>query len=141
MSPVNLMALLQMIRVAWTREEQARNQKKILETASLLLDRVVRFHKVFEDVGTKLNAARQNYDQAAAALTGRMSVIGAARKLHELGVSSKKHAKLPDRFYTPDLPDSSLTGGPEGDREALPAPDDSGETPGAADPTSTEHQE
>lgn len=140
-SPVNLMALLQMIRVAWTREEQARNQKKILETASLLLDRVVRFHKVFEDVGTKLNAARQNYDQAAAALTGRMSVIGAARKLHELGVSSKKHAKLPDRFYTPDLPDSSLTGGPEGDREALPAPDDSGETPGAADPTSTEHQE
>ena len=150
-SPVNLMALLQMIRVAWTREEQARNQKKILETASLLLDRVVRFHKVFEDVGTKLNAARQNYDQAAAALTGRMSVVGAARKLHELGVSSKKHAKLPDRFYTPDLPDSSLPGERDGDPESLAASpddgggllltDDSGETPAAADQTSTEPQE
>ena len=125
-SPVNLMALLQMIRVAWTREEQARNQKRILETASLLLDRVVRFHKVFEDVGAKLDAAKQNYTQAYGVLNGRQSIVGAARKLHELGVSSKKHAKLPDRFYTPDLPDCSAPGEQDDVREAIQAPDDGG---------------
>ena len=125
-SPVNLMALLQMIRVAWTREEQARNQKKILETASVLLDRVIRFHKLFEDVGAKLDSARQNYDQASAALTGRISVVGAARKLHELGISSKKHAKLPDRFYTPDLTDCSAPAEPDGAGDTIQAPDDGG---------------
>ena len=148
-SPVNLMALLQMIRVAWTREEQARNQKRILETASLLLDRVVRFHKIFEDVGAKLDAARQNYDQASAALNGRMSIVGAARKLHELGVSSKKHAKLPDRFFTPDLPDCSLPAGQDDAQDAIPAPDndglllaeETGDRSGDADTTQTEHAE
>lgn len=63
-SPINLMALLKIIHIAWSRDEQNRNQQAILDTASELLDRLYTFYKDFDEVGNAIAATAKKYETA-----------------------------------------------------------------------------
>lgn len=100
-SPANLMALLQLIHIAWTREEQDRNQQAILDTASQLLDRVYAFYELFDDVGKHLESARKCYEQSVRRLKREehsQSVVLSAEKLRQLGVRMTKNKTIPLRM-------------------------------------------
>lgn len=109
-SPVNLMALLGMIRVMWTRVEQEKNQKAILETAAELMERLHAFYEIYDSVGRKLADATAAYDDSVVRLKGgprRRSVVNSGRKLEALGVKLSKKRRLPSRFE-PDPDDIEL---------------------------------
>ena len=123
-SPVNLMALLQIISVAWRRDAQERNQAEILKTAGMLLDRLYAFYETFDEVGGKLADAEKAYNKAIGQLKGgegRHSIVGPGEKLRKLGVKMKKEQKLPDSIDRVDEAELPLG---EGD----PALPDSGTT-------------
>ena len=97
-SPTNLVALLRLIHIAWTREEQSRNQREILDTATKLLDRLYAFYKEFNDIGEALEKTNETYHKAVHRLKGEgraQSVVKAAEKLVLLGVKKSREQSLP----------------------------------------------
>ena len=102
-NPFNLMTLLYIIKVAWNRMEQERNQQEIIRTAENLLARVQRFLCAFDDVGRQLEATGKKYDAALKAFSGKQGLIGSAMKLKKLGVPSRKDQKFPERFTAPEF--------------------------------------
>ena len=130
-SPVNLMALLQLIQIAWTRADQERNQQKILDTASSLLDRLYAFYEQFDEVGKKLDSARDAYQKSLDKLkggNGKHSVVLSGEQLKRLGVKMKRVRPLPARYQDNEVlqleEESSSTpagsGGPQTPDTALP---------------------
>ena len=106
-SPVNLMALLQLIQIAWTRADQERNQQKILDTAGTLLDRLYSFYEQFDDVGKKLDGACDAYRKSLDRLkggNGKHSVVLSGEQLKQLGVKMKRVRQLPAKYRSSDLP-------------------------------------
>ncbi len=104
-SPVNLMALLQLIEIAWTREDQSRNQQEILKTGAQLLERLYAFYEEFDNIGKQLDAARGAFDNAAHRLKESeraRSVVSAGEKLKKLGVKMSKEKKLPQSLELPE---------------------------------------
>lgn len=105
-SPTNLIALLRLIHIAWTREEQSRNQREIMDTATKLLDRLYAFYKEFNDIGDDLEKVMGTYKNAVHRLKGEgkaQSVVKAAEKLVSLGAKKSRVQNLPQRL-TPDDP-------------------------------------
>ena len=107
-NPFNLMTLLYIIKVAWNRMAQERNQQEIVKTAESLLARVQRFLGAFDDVGRQLEATGKKYDAAVKAFSGRQGLVGSAEKLKALGVPSRKDQKFPERFTAPEFSASPL---------------------------------
>jgi len=100
-SPANLMALLKIIHIAWTRDDQTKNQQKILETATQLLERLYQFYKEFDDIGQSIEKLHVHYDAAAKKLkpgVRTQSVVAAGEKLRQLGVKMNKPQALPLRL-------------------------------------------
>ena len=108
-NPFNLMTLLYIIKVAWNRMAQERNQQEIVKTAETLLARVQRFFAAFDDVGRQLESTGKKYEAAVKALSGRQGLLGSAEKLKALGVPAKKDQKLPERFTAPEFSSDPLT--------------------------------
>ena len=107
-NPFNLMTLLYIIKVAWNRMAQERNQQEIVRTAETLLARVQRFFAAFDDVGRQLESTGKKYEAAVKALSGRQGLLGSAEKLKALGVPSKKDQKFPERFTAPEFSSGPL---------------------------------
>jgi len=100
-SPVNLMALLKIIHIAWTREEQSRNQQEILDTAAQLLERVYAFYEDFDQIGGALEKVQNCYDKATRRLkqgNRNHSIVNSGEKLKKLGVQGNKNFKTPARL-------------------------------------------
>ncbi len=108
-NPFNLMTLLYIIKVAWNRMAQERNQQEIVRTAETLLARVQRFFAAFDDVGRQLESTGKKYEAAVKALSGRQGLLGSAEKLKTLGVPAKKDQKFPERFTAPEFSASPLS--------------------------------
>ena len=108
-NPFNLMTLLYIIKVAWNRMAQERNQQEIVKTAETLLARVQRFFAAFDDVGRQLESTGKKYEAAVKALSGRQGLVGSAEKLSALGVPSKKDQKFPERFSAPEFSSDPLS--------------------------------
>ena len=108
-NPFNLMTLLYIIKVAWNRMAQERNQQEIVKTAETLLARVQRFFAAFDDVGRQLESTGKKYEAAVKALSGRQGLLGSAEKLKALGVPAKKDQKIPERFTAPEFSSDPLT--------------------------------
>ncbi len=126
-NPFNLMTLLYIIKVAWNRMAQERNQQEIVKTAETLLARVQRFFAAFDDVGRQLESTGKKYEAAVKALSGRQGLLGSAEKLKALGVPAKKDQKIPERFTAPEFSSDPLTVrliGEDADTES--EPDDAG---------------
>lgn len=122
-NPFNLMTLLYIIKVAWNRMAQERNQQEIVRTAENLLARIQRFFSAFDDVGKQLVATGKKYDAAVKAFSGRQGLVGSAEKLKALGVPSRKDQKFPERFTAPEFSASPL------DIQLIGAEDASGDAP------------
>ena len=126
-NPFNLMTLLYIIKVAWNRMAQERNQQEIVKTAETLLARVQRFFAAFDDVGRQLESTGKKYEAAVKALSGRQGLLGSAEKLKALGVPARKDQKFPERFTAPEFSSGPLSvrliGG---DADDDPVSDDAG---------------
>ena len=136
-SPVNLMALLKIIHIAWTRDEQNRNQQEILETASEMLDRLYAFYADFDEIGKSLTATAKKFEAAEHRLKqeGRnRSVVLSGEKLKRLGVRLTRAKTLPARFRSPCEEGGDLTPAPA----LLPTEETSGENGSGEKPTETD---
>ena len=130
-NPFNLMTLLYIIKVAWNRMAQERNQQEIVKTAETLLARVQRFFTAFDDVGRQLESTGKKYEAAVKALSGRQGLLGSAEKLKALGVPAKKDQKIPERFTAPEFSSDPLSVRLIGEDEES-EPDDAGTDDGPA---------
>lgn len=142
-SPVNLMALLHMIRIAWTRAEQERNQQDIIAAAQILLDRAMSFYDDFAEVGKCIENTHKAYDAACKRLRGdgrTQSMLNAGKKIEKLGVRLKKQRSIPaalladsdDADNNDDDPQKLEQGSDSAEAENVaPGAEDNGELPAA----------
>lgn len=86
-----LMPFLRMITIAWRNTEQVRNQEKIIDGATRMIERVAELVKSFEVLGRKLDDAHEAYDKCNAKLkdSGR-SIVKSAKDVAKLGVPVSK---------------------------------------------------
>ena len=90
-SPSTLLAILRTIHHIWRMDEQNRNSLIIAQEAGKLYDKFVGFTKAFNEVGTRLNQARQSWQLAEKRLsTGKGNLIDRAEALRQLGVQPNK---------------------------------------------------
>ncbi len=128
-SPVNLMALLQLIQIAWTRADQERNQQKILDTASTLLDRLYSFYEQFDEVGKKLDGARDAYQKSLDKLKGgggKHSVVLSGEQLKQLGVKMKRPRPLPVKYQDNEVLQLEAESAADDQKELLNGKQESG---------------
>ena len=105
LSPANLIVSLKLTADLWAREYQNRNAQEIAERGARLYDKCIAFFESFQTIGDCISKTQTVYDQALGRLkTGSGNIVSQAKKLHELGVKSKKAGK--------DIP-RSLTDGME----------------------------
>ncbi len=105
----NMYAALRAVQVTWTAIKQNANNKAICDTAEELLTRVGDLLERVQKVGKKLDEAKDAYNATLdKAETGRMTVLGSARKLVKLGAKVSTVHPLPqheaDEDQTPQLP-------------------------------------
>ena len=94
-SPSTLLFVVRTVAHLWRQEQQTRNAQDIAKRGAELYDRLVDFVKDLEQVGNRLQQAKDSYDEAHKRLaTGRGNVIRQAEMLRGLGVKATK--KLPD---------------------------------------------
>mgnify|MGYP002655195363 FL=1 len=74
-SPTNLLAVLKIIADLWKVEQQNQNAIEIAEKAGAMYDKFVGFLVNLEEVGKKLGAAQESYDQAFSQLSTGLSLI------------------------------------------------------------------
>ena len=92
-----LMPFLRMITIAWRNTEQVRNQEKIIDGATKMIERVAELVKSFEVLGKKLGDAQDAYDKCNAKLkdSGR-SIVKSAKDVAKLGVPVSREKSLED---------------------------------------------
>ncbi len=84
------MISLKLIVDLWKREYQNQNAQAIAERGSKLYDKFVGFVSNLQSVGSALDSAKNNYDDAFKQLsTGRDNLVAQATKLKALGVKTK----------------------------------------------------
>ena len=96
-SPTNLLAVLRIIADLWKVEQQNKNAIEIAEKAGAMYDKFVGFLNNMEDVGKKLGAAQESYDQAFNQLsTGRGNIVNKMEELKKMGAAAQK--QIPDKI-------------------------------------------
>ncbi len=96
-SPTNLLAVLRIIADLWKVEQQNKNAIEIAEKAGAMYDKFVGFLVNMEDVGKKLGAAQESYDQAFSQLsTGRGNIVNRMEELKRMGAAAQK--QIPDKI-------------------------------------------
>ena len=90
-SEETLLPFLRMIQLGWRNVEQVRNQQKIIDAASRMIDRVADFSKYYAIIGKKLEDAQKAYNDGKAKLgESGQSILVSANQIKNLGVPSKK---------------------------------------------------
>ena len=90
-----------MIQLAWTQVQQFENQQQIMAQAKTLLDRVALFIERFNRIDAGIDDLRRRYNEANITLTGRQSILVAAREMQNLGAKTSSTRSLPE---LPTLP-------------------------------------
>ena len=92
-----LMPFLRMITIAWRNTEQVRNQEKIIDGATKMIERVAELVKSFEVLGKKLGDAQDAYEKCNSKLkdSGR-SIVKSAKDVAKLGVPVSREKSLDD---------------------------------------------
>ncbi|MBP5505003.1 MAG: DNA recombination protein RmuC [Bacteroidales bacterium] len=90
-SEETILPFVRMITLGWRNVEQVRNQQKIIDAASRMIDRVADFTKYYAVLGKKLEDAQKAYSDGKLKLgeTGN-SILVSANQVKRLGVPSKK---------------------------------------------------
>ena len=90
-SPSTLLFVLRTVAYLWRTERQNQNVAEIVKRGAELYDKLVGFVTDLEDVGSRLDQAKESYAGAHSKLrTGRGNLIRQAEMLRELGVKPKK---------------------------------------------------
>lgn len=96
-SPSTLAMNLHIIHNMWRYEYQNRNAQEIARKAGDIYDKLVGFVEALEDVGDKLDKAKESYNTAYKRLaSGRGNLIKRAEDMRKLGLETGK--KLPDEL-------------------------------------------
>lgn len=97
-SPMNLLTLLELIRLAWMRVDQDVTQQEIFKTADELIDRLYAFYTAFDKIQIKLQDAQNAFDEATRKLKDEprvQSVVKSGLKLRKLRDKVNKQHTLP----------------------------------------------
>ncbi|SMF82130.1 DNA recombination protein RmuC [Tistlia consotensis] len=90
-TPTTLMVALRTVANVWQVERRNRNAEQIASRAGRLYDKFVGFAKDMESLGTRLDGARQCYDQAMGKLsTGNGNLVRQVEQLKQLGAKASK---------------------------------------------------
>jgi DNA recombination protein RmuC len=94
-----LLPFVRMIVLGWRNVEQVRNQQKIIDAATKMIDRVAEFSKLYNEVGEKLAKAQEAYDKGRSKFADKgHSILVSANQVRSLGVPSKKELPSPDDY-------------------------------------------
>ena len=95
-SEETILPFVRMIVLGWRNVEQVRNQQKIVDAASRMIDRVADFTKYYAAVGKKLEEAQKAYNDGKAKLgDSGNSILVSANQVRKLGVTTKKNLPEP----------------------------------------------
>lgn len=101
-SPSTLLATLRIINNIWRYEDQNKNALIIAKKAGDLYDKFVGFVEALDDVGQKIDKARESYQTARNRLTdGRGNLVRRSLELRQLGVKAQK--ELPESLVAQTL--------------------------------------
>ncbi|MGQ9798879.1 MAG: DNA recombination protein RmuC [Ignavibacterium sp.] len=90
-SPSTLLATLRTIASIWRQENQNRNALEIAKQAGALYDKFVNFYNDLLDVGKKLDAAKDSYEEAMRKVhDGRGNLIAGVERMKQLGAKASK---------------------------------------------------
>ena len=90
-SPSTLLATLRTIASIWRQENQNKNALEIAKQAGALYDKFVSFYQDLIDVGKKLDAAKDSYEEAMKKIhDGRGNLIAGVEKMKQLGAKASK---------------------------------------------------
>jgi DNA recombination protein RmuC len=90
-SPSTLLATLRTIEHTWRSEYQNQNARTIARKAGDLYDKFVNFTTSLEEIGDRLDKAKNAYDTAHKRLvSGQGSIVARVQVLKELGADSRK---------------------------------------------------
>lgn len=90
-SPSTLLATLRTIASIWRQENQNRNALEIAKQAGALYDKFVNFYNDLIDVGKKLDAAKDSYEEAMKKVhDGRGNLISGVERMKQLGAKASK---------------------------------------------------
>ncbi|MBZ0329041.1 DNA recombination protein RmuC [Halomonas sp. ANAO-440] len=99
-TPTTLLTSLNIVRQLWRFEDQSRHSVELASRAEKFYNKLRLFLESMEDVGRKLDGARDSYDRAMGQLVnGRANLIKQTAEFQELGVAVKKElpAELVER--------------------------------------------
>ena len=90
-TPTTLLATLKIVDNMWRNEKQRQNATEIAKQAGNLYDKFYGLINDIEQIGARLNNAKQSYDAAMNKLsTGKGNLISRVEKLKLLGAKAKK---------------------------------------------------
>ncbi len=90
-SPTTLLFVVRTVANLWRQEQQNRNAQEIANRGAELYDKLVGFVEDLDQLGSRLNQAKDTYDKAYGKFTaGRGNVIRQAEMLKGLGVKPTK---------------------------------------------------
>lgn len=90
-SPTHLISVLRLVEQLWRQDKQSRNAAEIAERAGQMLDKFTGFMKDMDDVAAALDRAERAHAKAMnKLLTGRGSLVSAARRLQAMGAKTSK---------------------------------------------------
>lgn len=98
-TPTTLMMALRTIANVWQVERRNRNAEVIAERAGKIYDKFVGFLEDMDDLGARLDRARESFDGAVGKLsTGRGNIVKQVEQLKLLGASTSK--AIPTEFLS-----------------------------------------
>lgn len=90
-SPTNLFALLKIVADLWQRDEQTKNQEKIIKCGTTLYEQLVAFEDELLNVGASIVKAQENYDKALKRLrSGNNNIVRVGERLRDMGLPTVK---------------------------------------------------
>ena len=90
-SPTNLFALLKIVADLWQRDEQTKNQEKIIKCGTTLYEQLVAFEDELLNVGASIAKAQENYDKALKRLrSGNNNIVRVGERLRDMGLPTAK---------------------------------------------------
>ena len=98
-APSTLMPIMHTVRSIWQLERQRDNAKEIAKQGGKIYDKLVRFVKNMEDVGTALENAQTRHQDAYKQLkTGRGNLIDQTLGLKNMDIPTSPQKKMPVAF-------------------------------------------
>jgi|TARA_B110000914_G_C15466768_1_gene448647 DNA recombination protein RmuC len=92
-----IMTALMLIQDLWKREQMTKNQTKLIESAGGLHDQIALFLKSFENLGTRIRQATEEFEHSHSQLVeGRGNVVKRTDEMKRLGAKVKK--EIPESY-------------------------------------------